>query len=484
MPCEHSLQNLLARTDFSKDRVNVHRAIKARAYRSQKRTFMDGQSQGPPQKSVFPHPAGNANAVNQPDVADRDPDEMLCITDDGARLRLFKDAGLLRAYADYEYGHGAVWDAIIHFLGKRTFSASAQPSDALALAVGAALVVAIVERTGLVENLAAHTRQRANTLASLAIPFNEGTVYACRTNLATSKELREQLLVAHGIIVGAVDSTSTFITDMLWCLCAEVSFLVLLSTCPAFGTTATDEFMAFVSAAQRLSLAEAPSVSITSQGLVQYCGSTYKAVGFCQEGVMLGLVHRGVDSSAISLEVTECLFRALAHHNVKGPEDVCAGCSAASEPKLGHLLRFTNPLVSADLKTGRDFLVRTDGTVSFCAETLLYDKNRRKVVRTVPQELTCEVYDMHALVGFHTEACPNLSSLFHSGTEGQIIVATSDGICVGATLQRMDDYEVDQSGCVISITHGGLTKMAEVVAGERSWGGTGGSCFYLEHVVR
>lgn len=415
-------------------------------------------------------------------------------TDQGDRLDTFR---IFREYGAYTIIHSEVYNAFIHFLGEMTFGPEAAPSDALALAASTAFMMLVADRTNVNQNIPAHTRTMATKAAHFSY-LSDAQIETCCKSL-TDKETLEQFWTLYGILINRNRDTCTMVTDALWQMSQYIACKLLclpLPPVPCICETPTKEFMRFAAHVRKVELSKGESISLNTDGELVYNGCIYKAVGYCQEGIMLSLVREGGNDTAKSIALdrvlgyylkeheTRFFFRTLPHHNMKSSRDSCAGCSASSKSNDMRLFVYNNALVSSDLKGAKDFEVHKDGTVSFSAQVLMHDRVKGKVVRTGYKQQRCEAYDIQSLLGFDVRACSGLSSMFASGLRGHVTTVKSQGIFVRSTIERMDDYYTDADGNITSIRHGPIQKWADRDGSTLIWSDKGDEAFTLDDIVR
>lgn len=477
MPCPHSFASLLARTHYAKDAPLVQAA--------NLRTILDKEA----------HQRESNPTTRSEFTLTKTLDHIQVPIDQGRRIESFR---IFREYGAYAISHIEVYDALIFFFGNMTFAPSAQPSDALALAAAAAFMMHVAERTAMNQNILEETRTMANKAAHFS-SISAQQIDTCLKSFE-DKETVEQFWTLYGILINRTRDTCTMVTDFLWQMCQYMTCKLLhiqMPGIPAILNTHTRDFMTFVAGVHNLDLCNGDSVALNTDGMLVYKGGMYKAVGYCQDGLMICPVSSNGDTAAKSLALDQVLgyylkdkevkffFKIVPHHNMKSFRDSCAGCSAATISKDDRMFVYTNPLVSSDLKGAKEFEVHKDGKVSFSAQELVLDQPKGRLVRTSYKRQLCEAYDIHSLLGFNTYACPGLSSLFSYGIPPKINSVKSEGIFVRSIIGRMDDYTTDADRKITSILHGSAQKWAKKNEGGYSvWSDTRNSSFTLDDVVK
>lgn len=474
MSCRHSLKELLNRTQFAQDGAAMRRSKSVYVkYQSDSKMHI-AQSSLNTALRVSNHLSGDVNLVSELNFPQLDTTLTAEITDHGPHLDYIH--AILREYALYEYDHAVVYDAIVKLFGQRRFGTASTPADALTFAALAALLFTFAEALDMTGDVSEETRNYAkvvSTLVSVQDEFLQNSIDELRQNQADQqcRHLYNQMLIGK-------DRTSTFMTDLFWstlCILFEFGGDMLV--------TSTDKFMEFVAAAKQVAMTEAAPVSITANGEVAYMGDTYRVVGYCADGVMLGKIHGGV-KGAESSSFVGLFCRAVGHFNAKNEQSVCGGCSTRVESEDGRLYEYKNSLISADISTAHSLEVGKKGRVSFKAETMLLDKRTNKVIRTGMREHRADIYDLHGLVGIDTSCSEKLSCLFPVASPLIKSGVKCNGVKVLATLERMDSYEVDGKGRILSIKHGKETKYAEKSSGKLKWGAKGGAAFNVDDLVQ
>lgn len=491
MSCEHSFASLLARTAYAQDSTLVQEARQSAQLRLEQAGHVGGKA------FLLPNDASGVSSLTgfgtipsyistfEQCGCGKFPliftSESRRPGDDGKNLSFFK--GVLRAYGDYEKSHQSVYEALLGLLGECTFADDAVPADALALASAVSCIISIVDHFGMNKHVEATRRDMGNT-ASQLVSINQKAFQEASETLSLSAEIRRELVIVYDTIVTCKDFSSTFMTELVWMLSIVYTCRCLGATIPPLPRFSTNRFMQFIAGVRGTPLSNGKRLWLTSGGELIDQQRVCRVVGYCQEGLMLSLTGGTVGSKQNCIMLNKCFTRVLDHHNPRG-RDSCAGCSARYFCNNGWLRRYQNPLITADLYTARCERVNPDGTVEFRAESLVWDERRRKVLRTIPEVHLVELYDLQSLRGFIPG---RFSSLFTGDRQRTNLLPCAlvsyEGVLVRSTIERMDSYEVDAEGKVVSITHGPEIKQAgHREPGGPCWAASGGYGFKLDQLI-